>query len=213
MNNMLNELEINDVASKFNAQVVVITAGLSEEWGKEFSTLNLPNEVLNKLWFETAFFGVYLLQKRFILKLDEITRDKLKKEIRQTFISTVSSLMSVKEKDHEELKEYIKSQYDGTIESYESYSGVDIKNLFTDFLADIFNLCETSKLKYIDDNLTNKLKLKLGFFLGSLIKKEGTNDFIEKHKDTVYLPKSNLSTLSSAIAQAFIEVKENEIFN
>jgi len=213
MNEKINSLEINDIASKFNAQVVAITAGLSEEWEKEFSTLNLPNEVLNKLWFETAFFGIYLLQKRFIFKLDEITRNKLKKEIRQTFISTVSSLMSSKDIDREELKEYIESQYDGTIESYENYSGVDIKILFTNFLADIFNLCGNSKLKYIDDNIANKLRLKLAFFLGSLIKKNGTNDFIKEHKDVVYLPKNNLASLSSAIAMAFTEVNESDIWN
>lgn len=213
MNEKINSLEINDIASKFNAQVVAITAGLSEEWEKEFSTLNLPNEVLNKLWFETAFFGIYLLQKRFIFKLDEITRSKLKKEIRQTFISTVSSLMSSKDIDREELQEYIESQYDGTIESYENYSGVDIKILFTNFLADIFNLCGNSKLKYIDDNIANKLRLKLAFFLGSLIKENGTNNFIKEHKDIVYLPKNNLASLSSAIAMAFTEVNESDIWN
>lgn len=211
--NEKSDLEINDMASKFNAQVVVTTAGLSEEWEKGFSTLNLPNEVLNKLWFETAFFGIYLLQKRFIFKLDKITRNKLKKEIKQTFISTVSSLMSSENTSHEEIKEYIESQYDETMESYENYSGVDIKILFTDFLVDIFNLCEESKLKYIDDSLATKLKLKLAFFLGSLIKKDGTNEFIEKHKDTLYLPKSNLTTLSSAIATAFAEINESEIWD
>lgn len=213
MNNNPSDLEIRDIASKINAEVVAITAGLSEEWGKEFSTLNLPNEVLNKLWFETAFFGIYLLQKRFVFKLEEKTRDKLKKNIRQTFISTVSSLMSVKDNDYEELKEYITHQYDETIKTYENYSGVDIKNLFTDFLVDVFNLCENSKLKYIDNKLTTKLKLKLAFFLGSLVKKDGTNSFIEEHKDILYLPKSNLTPLSSGIAKAFSEVNESVIYD
>jgi hypothetical protein len=56
---------IDEYGSKICAQVVGTTAVVNDSWRNELITLNLPHEVLNKLWLETAYFGVYLLQKKF----------------------------------------------------------------------------------------------------------------------------------------------------
>ena len=200
--------DLHDIASKINAQVVAITAAFNDGLRNELITLKLPDVVLNKLWLETAYFGTYLLQKRFSVPLDKDKSKTVNKKVRDTFLLIVPRIFGNEEDDNKKLKKYIASEYDRTLEMYKDYKGVDVKVLFHDLIRDAFNSTEDSKMKFIDNTFGNRLKLQIAFFLGAL---GGNKDFIEKHKNEIYLPNENLMAFASRAAQAFASVSSSDI--
>ena len=200
--------DLHDIASKINAQVVATTAALNDAWRNELNTLKLPNGVLNKLWLETAYFGAYLLEKRFSAPLGEQKSKEVNKYVRDGFLLIVPSTFSDGDNENEEFKKWIASEYDRTLEMYENYKGVDVKALFRDLVRDIFNTTEDSKMKFIDNTFWTRLKLKIAFFLAAL---GGNKEFMEKHGNEVYLPHENLTACATSAAQAFAAVSENDI--
>lgn len=200
--------DLHDIASKINAQVVATTAALNDAWRNELNTLKLPNGVLNKLWLETAYFGAYLLEKRFSAPLGDQKSKEVNKYIRDGFLLIVPRTFSDGDNENEELKKWITSEYDRTLEMYENYKGVDVKKLFCDLVRDVFNTTEGSKMKFIDNTFGNRLKLKTAFILGAL---GGNKEFIEKHENEVYLPNENLTAFATSAAQAFASISDNDI--
>lgn len=199
--------DLHDIASKINAQVVATTAALNDAWRNELNTLKLPNGVLNKLWLETAYFGAYLLEKRFSASLGEQKSKEVNKYVRDGFLLIVPNTFSDGE-ENEELKKWIASEYDRTLEMYENYKGVDVKALFQNLVRDVFNATEDSRMKFIDNTFWTRFKLKLAFFLAAL---GGNKEFMEKHENEVYLPHENLTAFATSAAQAFANVSESDI--
>ncbi len=199
--------DLHDVASKINAQVVVTTAALNDAWRNELNTLKLSNGVFNKLWLETAYFGAYLLEKRFSAPLGEQKSKEVNKYVRDGFLLIVPSTFSDGE-ENEELKKWIASEYDRNLEMYENYKGVDVKELFQNLVRDVFNTTEDSRMKFIDNTFWTRLKLKLAFFLAAL---GGNKEFMEKHENEVYLSHENLVAFATSAARAFASVSENDI--
>lgn len=201
--------ELQDVASKINAQVVTTTAALNDAWRSELLTLNLPNEVLNRLWLETSFFGVFLLQKRFSAPLEENKSKFVNKAIRDAFLLVVPTCaFGDTEGKNADLKKYITSEYDRTLEMYKNYSGVDVKELFCNLIRDVFNTSKGSNVKFIDNTFGNRLKLKTAFFLSAL---GGNKEFLDKHGKEVYLPAKNLVAFANHAAQVFASIEERDI--
>ena len=201
--------ELQDIASKINAQVVTTTAALNDAWRNKLITLNLPNEVLSRLWLETAFFGVYLLQKRFSVPLGEEKSKFIDKTVRDAFLLVVPACTFGDTKgENTDLKNYITSEYDRTLKMYKNYEGVDIKILFRDLIREVFNTVEDSKIKFIDNTFSNRFKLKAAFFLSAL---GGNKEFIDKYSNEVYLPNKNLMAFANSATQAFANVSENDV--
>lgn len=202
--------DLHDIASKINAQVVATTAALNDAWRNELNTLKLSNGVLNKLWLETAYFGAYLLEKRFSIPLGDQKSKKVNKYVRDGFLLIVPSTFSDGDNQNEELKKWIASEYDQTSEMYENYKGVDVKVLYSDLVRNIFNLSEDSKIKFIDNSFWTRFKLKKAFFFATL---GGDKEFIKKHENEVYLPNENLTAFANSAAQAFALVSESDIYD
>jgi len=201
--------ELQDIASKINAQIVTTTAALNDAWRNELLTLNLPNEVLNRLWLETAFFGVFLLQKRFIMPIGEEKSKFVNKAVRDAFLLVVPTCaFGDTEGKNTDLKKYITSEYDRTLEMYKNYKGIDVKELFRNLVRDAFNTSEGSNVKFIDNTFGNRLKLKAAFFLSAL---GGNKEFLDKHGKEVYLPDKNLIAFAHSATQAFANVSERDI--
>ena len=200
--------DLHDIASKINAQVVATTVALNDVWRNELITLKLPDSILNKLWLETAYFGVYLLQKKFSGPLGEEKRKTVNKNVRDAFLLIVPSVFGDKEEHNEELKKWITLEYDRTLEMYENYKGIDVKSLFCDSIRDVFNATEGSKIKFIDNTFGNRLKLKTAFILAVL---GGNKKFIDKHENEAYLPNENLTAFATSAAQTFANVSESDI--
>lgn len=203
------ESELQDIASKINAKILVTTATLNDTWRNELITLNLPNEVLNRLWLETSFFGAYLLLKRFSMPLGEEKSDFINNAVRDAFIFTVPAIVFGDTKsENADLKNYITSEYDRMLEMYRNYKGVDVRILFRDLVRDIFNTVGGSKVKFIDNTFGNRLKLKTAFILSAL---GGNKEFIEMHKNEIYLPNENLIAFSDSAVRAFAGVSQNDM--
>lgn len=202
--------DLHDIASKINAQVLAITAVLNDSWRNELNTLKLPSGVLNKLWLETAYFGAYLLEKRFSDPLGDQKSEEVKRYVRDGFILIVSRTFLDGDNENEELKNWIASEYDRTLKMYENYKGLDVKALFQNLVRDIFNTTEDSRMKFIDNTFWTRFKLKLAFFLAAL---GGNKEFMEKHENEVYLPHENLTAFAVSAAQAFAGVSDNDIHN
>ena len=201
--------ELQDVSSKINAQILTTTAALNDAWRNELITLNLPNEVLNKLWLETAFFGAFLLLKRFATPLEEEKRKFVNKAVRDAFVFTIPTVVFGDTKsENTDLKNYITSEYDRTSEMYKNYKGVDVKALFRDLIRDVFNTSKDSKMKFVENSFWTRFKLKLAFFLAAL---GGNKEFMEQHQHEVYLPHKNLTAFATSAAQAFAGVTESDI--
>lgn len=202
--------DLHDIASKINAQVVATTAALNDAWRNELITLKFPNGVLNKLWLETAYFGVYLLQKRFSAPLGEEKRKVVNKNVRDAFLLIVPNVFRDKEDGNEKLKKWITAEYDRTLEMYENYKGIDVKSLFLNLVRDVFNTSKNLKMKFVENSFWTRFKLKLAFFLAAL---GGNKEFMEQHGNEVYLPHENLTAFATSAAQAFASVSENDIRN
>ena len=201
--------ELQDMSSKINAQILTTTAALNDAWRNELITLNLPNEVLNKLWLETAFFGAFLLQKRFVMPLEEEKRKFVNKAVRDAFLFTIPTVVfSDSKNENTDLKNFITSEYDRTLEMYKNYQGVDIKALFRDLVRDVFNTSKDSKMKFVENSFWTRFKLKLAFFLAAL---SGNKEFMDQHQHEVYLPNENLTAFATSAAQSFASVSESDI--
>lgn len=199
--------ELQDMSSKINAQILATTAALNDAWRNELITLNLPNEVLNKLWLETSFFGAFLLLKRFATPLEEEKRKFVNKAVRDAFTFTIPAVVFGDDKNSD-LKNYITAEYDRTLEMYQNYKGVDVKALFRDLVRDTFNTSKDSKMKFVENSFWTRFKLKLAFFLAAL---GGNKEFMEQHQHEVYLPNENLTAFATSAAQAFAGVSERDI--
>lgn len=200
--------ELRDISSKINAQIIVTTGGLIDAWNNELITLNLPNAVINKLWLETAFFGAYLLLKRFSAPLEAEKSKFVDKAVRDAFIDMIPIYTSDKKGDNADLKKYITSGYDRTLEMYKNYKGVDTKILFCDLARNVFNLTKDSKIKFIDNTFWTRVKLKFAFFLRAF---GGNKELMDKHINEVYLPNENLIAFADSATQAFVNVSESDI--
>ncbi|MFA5020526.1 MAG: hypothetical protein WC517_00460 [Patescibacteria group bacterium] len=201
--------ELHDIASKINAQVVTTTAVLNDTWRNELITLNLPNEALNKLWLETAFFGIFLLLKRFATPLGEEKNEFVNNAVRDAFLLVVPTCAFGDSKgENNGLKDYIASDYDRTLELYKKYQGIDVRMLFRDLVKDVFNSSEGSKIKFIHNSFGNRLKLKIAFIISALA---GNKEFIEAHSNEVYLPIENLVAFANSATQAFAGISDNDI--
>ena len=201
--------ELQDMSSKINAQILATTAALNDAWRNELITLNLPNEVLNKLWLETSFFGAFLLLKRFATPLDEEKRKFVNKAVRDAFTFTIPTVVfSDTESKNSDLKNYITAEYDRTLEMYKNYKGIDVKALFGDLVRDVFNTSKDSKMKFVENSFWTRFKLKLAFILAAL---GGNKEFVEQHQHEVYLPNENLTAFATSATQAFANVSESDI--
>jgi hypothetical protein len=197
---------IDEYGSKICAEVVGTTAVVNDSWRNELITLNLPNEVLNKLWLETAYFGVYLLQKKFTASLEDEKREVINRSIRGTFLLAIPTLFGDEKADNSDFKNYIASEYDRTLKLYENYKGVDVKMLFRDIVRDIFNTSEESGIKFIDNTRGNRFKLKTASILAAI---GGNKEFSDQLANTVYLPVENLMAFASGATQAFANINES----
>lgn len=195
------------MGSKIGAQIFATTATLNDAWRNELITLNLPNEVLNKLWLETSFFGAFLLLKRFTASLEEEERKLVNKAVREAWVFLISDVV-FEEGKNSDLKNYIIAKYDRTLEMYQNYKDVDAKTLFCDLLKDAFNSSKDSKMKFIENSFWNRFKLKSAFFLAAL---GGSKEFMDQHRHEVYLPNENLTAFATSAAQAFAGVGESDI--
>lgn len=199
--------EIQDRISKINAQVIANTAALNDAWRNELLTLNLPNGVLNRIWLETSYFGVFLLYKKFILPLGEEKIKDASARLRHAYTFTVPTILFAEQAD-KEFKEYVASEYDERLEMYKNYNGLDVRLLFRDLIKDVFNTVEGSKVKFIENTFGNRLKLKTALLLGAL---GGDKEFIDKHSNEVFLPQEHLLEFTNSAVKVFTSVSESDI--
>ena len=205
--------DMHELASKINAHVIAATSWVNDSWRKELTTYNIPNLVFNRLWLETAFFGVHILQKRFINKVEEKKRELLVGYIREAVISTYPTILGESSEANKEMTDYIVAEFDSTISMYNNYSGVDSKDLFQILIRDVFNTVEDCKIKFVNNTLTTRFKLKLSFVLMALGGAMSGGSALKKYENNVYLPVENLSVFAGSAANEFIEIKESDVFS
>jgi len=191
-----------ELGSKINGQIVATTAFLNDAWRNQMITLNLPNLVFNKLWLETAYFGSYILQKKFSEPLEKEKSKLLNQYMRYGFLLLVPTIFGEKLGDSE-LKKFVSEQYDDRLEKYRNFNGVDTRTLFCDLVKNVFNSTENCKIKFIDNTFGNRLKLKTALILGAI---GGNKEFVDKHKDEVFLSDKDLLKLADNATQAFMNV-------
>jgi len=195
---------LRHTASKINAQVLAVTTQINESLVNELMTLKLPNSVFNKVWLETAYLGVYLLQKKFSVLLGHENSKTVNKHVRELFLDSASSLFGGEGENKEILKEWIVSHYDQRLEMYEQYQGADVSLRFRELIRNVFNTTEGSKVRFIENKPGNPLKLKTAFFFAG-------KKFLSKQENEVYLPNENLNAFVTNAAQAFGNVNESDI--
>jgi hypothetical protein len=158
------------------------------------------------LWFETAYFGSFLLRQQFVSALPEPTRQQVLGHLRHAFLVVVPGVfesLASTAPEKEALREYIAGHYDDRFEMYEA-PGTDGNRLFCDLIHDLFNGAEDSTVKFFDATLGNRLKLKMTLLLGSL----AGGQFAEKHTRNRYLPRSKLSAFAGDATRAFGSVTD-----
>jgi hypothetical protein len=195
---------LRHIASKINAQVLAVTSQINESLVNELMTLKLPNSIFNKVWLETAYLGVHLLQKKFSLLLGHESSKAVNKHVRELFLDSAPSLFEGQGENKEIFREWIVSHYDQRLEMYEQYQGSDISLRFRELVRNIFNTTEGSKVRFIENKPSNPLRLKTAFLFGG-------KRFLGKHENEVYLPNENLNAFAANAAQAFSTVSEHDI--
>jgi hypothetical protein len=191
---------LRHIASKINAQVLAVTSQINESLANELMTLKLPNSIFNKVWLETAYLGVHLLQKKFSVLLGHESSTTVNKHVRELFLDIAPSLLG----GEGEFKERIVSQYDQRLEMYEQYQGLDVSLRFRELIRNAFNTTEGSKVRFIENKPSNPLRLKTAFFFGG-------KKFLGKHDSEVCLPNENLNAFAANAAQVFGNVSEHDI--
>ena len=195
---------LRNIASQINAQILAVTTQINESLINELMTLKLPNSIFNKVWLETACLGVYLLQKKFSVLLGHENSKTLNKNVRELFLDIVPSLFGGEGENKEIFKERIGSQYDQRFEMYEQYQGVDVGLRFRELIRKAFNTTEGSKVRFIENKSSNRLRSKTAFFFGG-------KQFLGKHENEVFLPNENLNSFVTEVTQAFGNVTERDI--
>jgi len=195
---------LRHIASKINAQVLAVTSQIHESLVNELMTLKLPNSIFNKVWLETAYLGVHLLQKKFGVLLGHENSKTVNKHVRELFLDIAPSLFGGEGENKEIFKGWIVSQYDQSIEMYEQYQGLDISLRFRELIRNAFNTTGGSKVRFIENKPDNPLRLKTAFFFGG-------KRFLGKHENEVCLPNENLNAFAANAAQAFGNISEHDI--
>jgi hypothetical protein len=112
---------LRHIASKINSQVLAVTTQINESLVNELMTLKLPNSIFTKVWLETAYLGVYLLQKKFSVLLGHENSKTVNKHVRELFLDIAPSLFGGEGENKETFKEWMVSQYNQRLEMYEQY--------------------------------------------------------------------------------------------
>jgi hypothetical protein len=195
---------LRHIASKINAQVLAVTTQTNESLVNELMTLKLPHSIFNKVWLETAYLGVHLLQKKFSVLLGHESSKTVNIYVRELFLDIAPGLFGGEGDNKEIFKEWIVSQYDQRLEMYEQYQGLDISLRFRELIRNVFNTTEGSKVRFIENKPSNHPRLKTAFFFGG-------KKLLGKHENEVYLPNENLNAFAANAAQAFSNISEHDI--
>jgi hypothetical protein len=195
---------LRHIASKINSQVLAVTAQINDSLVNELMTLKLPHSIFNKVWLETAYFGVHLLQKKFGVLLGHESSKTVNKNVRELFLDIVPGLFGGDGENKEIFKEWIVSRYDQRLEMYEQYQGADVGLRFRELIRNVFSSTEGSKVRFAENKPGNPLRLKTAFSFGG-------KRFLSKHENEVYLPNENLNAFAANAVQAFGNVSEHDI--
>jgi len=195
---------LRHIATKIHAQVLAATSQINESLVNELMTLKLPHSIFNKVWLETAYFGMHLLQKKFSVLLGHESSKTVNKHVRELFLEIAPSLVGGEGENKEIFKEWIVSQYDQRLEMYEQYQGLDISLRFRELIRNVFSATEGSKVKFVENKPSNPLRLKTAFSFGG-------KKFLGRHENEVCLPNENLNAFAANAAQAFGNVSEHDI--
>jgi len=192
------------IASNINAQILAVTTQINESLANELMTLKLPISIFNKVWLETAYLGVHLLQKKFSTLLGHENSKTVNKHVRELFLDIAPNLLGGNGENKEIFKDRIVSQYDQRLDMYEQYQGADVSLRFRELIRNVFNTTEGSKVRFIENKPGHHLRLKPAFFFGG-------KKLSGKHENEVFLPNENLNAFAANAAQAFDNVSERDI--
>lgn len=200
--------DLDDIGQKISLKALVTTTTFSKSLRNELIFLKISNQTYNHLLLETAYFCVYLLQKRFSSPLGEEKKVNINKAVSHYFNLVYPIEFSVKEQEND-LKLYIEREYDSRLESYENYNGFDDRVLFVNFLCNSFNSVEDSRIKFIENAPLNRIKISIAFFLAGLWRNK---EFLENHSKEIYLPRNTLQNYADIVTKYIAEIPETTIY-
>lgn len=194
--------KLEELATSAAAEAVAATAAVNDKLHAEFSkatNVSVDAGTHNHVWLEIAYFGLYLLYKKVSTEMTDEEKKVFKKYLKENFLNYVINIVyQAKGEEAVSLKKYVRENYDARFNLYLNYRG-DVSTLFKEQLRNTFNGQEKGEIKFIDNSLTTKLKLKLAFLLGG-------KEFLEEHKGEVYLSEDILNLTAKNIMQVFQEI-------
>lgn len=178
-----------ELAGKIATQVIAKTAVLNDQLHEALSlSTNLATEPLvhNKVWLQIAYYGNYLLFKKYskLMSASEISTFKL--ELKDQFINY--AMMVVFVGNDENFRLWLEAQYSQIFEVYENHIG-NTSDLLKELISSEF-VSNNSKIKFIENKFSKRFLLGLAGALGGvpqgevILSQEVLSNFCEKVIDS-----------------------------
>lgn len=161
------ENEYEELAGKIAIQVIAQTAVLNDQLHEALVLgTNVATEpmVHNKVWLQIAYFGNYILFKKYSRNISPAELDAFKVSLKDQFIRY--AMMVVFTGNDENFQVWLESQYLHFFELYEKHVG-NTSELLKKLISANFVLND-SKIKFVENKFPKRALLSLSGILGGI---------------------------------------------